>query len=140
MTLPATSFSGYLSYLYDIRDYSDSSFYEQLWMHSHASRQVGTYPATMKCLFRNELAIVAIICVVGIFLFPAAIGSYSAVHGPVTALLAFRAAMKLRFGMVLAAFCTTLFFVIEIGSRCFRVSVPFVMSSSPLQDVLSLRC
>jgi hypothetical protein len=31
-------------------------------------------------------ALLTLICVIGIFLFPAAIGSFSATHGPVTAL------------------------------------------------------
>jgi len=50
-----------------------------------------------------ELTILAVICTVAIFLFPAARGSYSAVHGPVTALLSFRVRLKLWLGMALAA-------------------------------------
>jgi hypothetical protein len=93
----------------------------------------------MKCLFRNELAILAMVCILGIFFFPAAIGPYAAVHGPVTALLAFRAAMKLRFGMVIAAFCI-LFFGVEICSRSSRLAVLFLMLPSPPQATLLLRC
>ena len=43
-----------------------------------------------------ELAVVAVLCVLMIFLFPSVQGSYSMVHGPVTALLAARAAVRLR--------------------------------------------
>jgi hypothetical protein len=50
-----------------------------------------------------ELAIVAIICVLSIFLCPAAAGPYSAVHGPVSALQAIRNFMKLCCAMAMAA-------------------------------------
>jgi hypothetical protein len=40
--------------------------------------------------------VVAVLCVLMIFLFPSGQGSYSMVHGPVTALLAARAAVRLR--------------------------------------------
>jgi len=42
------------------------------------------------------LAVLAVFCVLGIFFFPGAEGPYSAVHGPVTALLSIRAAARLR--------------------------------------------
>lgn len=54
--------------------------------------------------FGHELAIVAIVCVLSIFLFPAAAGSYSAVHGPVTALRAMRSSIRLRWAIAVAAF------------------------------------
>ncbi|HEX6803912.1 MAG TPA: hypothetical protein VF133_09565 [Terriglobales bacterium] len=53
--------------------------------------------------FGHEFAIIAIVCVLGIFLFPAAVGSYSAVHGPVTALQAMRRSIRLRWAMAFAA-------------------------------------
>lgn len=46
------------------------------------------------------LALVAAFCVLGIFLFPVMDGPYSAVHGPVTALLSIRAAARLRMTIV----------------------------------------
>jgi hypothetical protein len=49
-----------------------------------------------------EFIIFAIVCTVALFVFPAATGSYCAVHGPVTALLSLRAKLKLWIGM---AFC-----------------------------------
>ena len=52
---------------------------------------------------RCELAVVAVLCVLMIFLFPSMQGSYSMVHGPVTALLAARAAARLRTAIVQGA-------------------------------------
>lgn len=43
-----------------------------------------------------ELVVLAVLCVLAIFLFPAAQGPYSVVNGPVTALQAARAAARLR--------------------------------------------
>ena len=51
-----------------------------------------------------EVVLVTLLCVIGIFLFPASAGPYSAVHGPVTALQAIRAAARVRWAVVLAAF------------------------------------
>jgi len=42
-----------------------------------------------------ELAVVAVICTLAIFLFPSASGPYCIVHGPVTALRAMRARVLL---------------------------------------------
>jgi hypothetical protein len=41
---------------------------------------------------RRELSIIALICTLGIFLLPCASGSYTSIHGPVTALRAIRIA------------------------------------------------
>lgn len=51
----------------------------------------------------SELAVLSVFCVLSIFLFPCVQGPYSAVHGPVTALQAFRAAARLRIGILAAA-------------------------------------
>lgn len=50
-----------------------------------------------------ELAVLAIFCVITIFLFPVMQGPYSAVNGPVTALQAARAAARLRLSIVQSA-------------------------------------
>ena len=42
----------------------------------------------------------ALVCVLGIFFCPVVSGPYSAVHGPVTALLSIRAAARLRMTIV----------------------------------------
>lgn len=46
------------------------------------------------------LAVLAVMCVLGIFFFPAVQGPYPVVHGPVTALLSIRAAAALRIRIV----------------------------------------
>ena len=51
-----------------------------------------------------ELAILLLVCVLGIFLCPASVGPYAAVHGPVTAFRSLRAFMRVRWSMVVAAF------------------------------------
>ena len=51
----------------------------------------------------SELAVMAVLCVLMIFLFPAMQGPYSVVNGPVTALLAARAAVRLRIAIVQGA-------------------------------------
>jgi len=50
-----------------------------------------------------ELAVLAVLCVLTIFLFPSVQGPYSVVNGPVTALQAARAAVRLRKGIIQAA-------------------------------------
>jgi hypothetical protein len=50
-----------------------------------------------------ELTIVVIVCILSIFLFPSVQGSYSATHGPVTALQAVRAAARVRLAILTAA-------------------------------------
>lgn len=66
-------------------------------------------PRYTKCTPMNsgrigcELAMLAVVCVLTIFLFPAMQGPYSAVNGPVTALQAARTAIRLRKAMVQSA-------------------------------------
>lgn len=64
-----------------------------------------------------ELAVVALFCVLTIFLFPSMQGPYSVVHGPATALLAAQAAARVRTLFVQGAFrclanCLTLSVVV----------------------------
>jgi hypothetical protein len=49
------------------------------------------------------LAVLAVLCVLMVFLFPAVQGPYSVVHGPATALQAARAAVRLRVAIAQAA-------------------------------------
>ena len=49
------------------------------------------------------LAILVLLCVLALFLFPAMQGPYSAVHGPVTALQSARSAARLRVSIVRSA-------------------------------------
>jgi hypothetical protein len=99
---------------------------KQLWMLYEASfiSSVDIISGTVQThmcfqLFGNRLAILAIACVVGLFLFPAAHGPYSAVHGPVTALRSLRAGVSLRWAIAAAAFG---------GLRSALVSSPFFFS------------
>jgi hypothetical protein len=92
----------------------------------------------MKHFFEHHLAIVTMLCVVGIFLFPVAVGPYSAVHGPVTALLAVRTAMKLRLAIALAALCNS---IVSVSAfRSFPVLSLELISATPPQNLLNLRC
>src|SRR5271169_727088 len=50
-----------------------------------------------------ELVVVVVLCVLTIFLFPSTQGSYSVVHGPVTALQAAREGVRLRTAIVQGA-------------------------------------
>ena len=50
-------------------------------------------------------ALLAMVCVMAVFFFPAVQGPYSAVHGPVTVFHGARAAAGLRMGVVQAALC-----------------------------------
>lgn len=52
---------------------------------------------------RCELAVVVILCILVIVFFPAMQGPYSVVHGPVTALQAVRAALRVQAAIVQAA-------------------------------------
>src|SRR5215472_11053545 len=44
----------------------------------------------------SALSVVAVFCILALFFFPVLSGPYSAVHGPVSALLSIRAAGRLR--------------------------------------------
>lgn len=52
--------------------------------------------------FAAVFALVSVLCVLTVFLFPALQGPYSAVHGPVTAFQSARAAVGVRTAMVQA--------------------------------------
>jgi len=51
-----------------------------------------------------EVAVLLLVCVLGIFLCPATVGPYAAVHGPVTAFRSLRALIRVRWSMAAAAF------------------------------------
>jgi len=90
--------------------------------------------------FGHELAIVAIVCVLGIFLFPAAAGSYSAVHGPVTALEAMRNSIRLR-GAIAAAALRFLGMASQFFNCALRQTTEWLLpaTASPTHSPL-LRC
>jgi hypothetical protein len=69
-----------------------------------------------------ELAVVALICVLTIFLFPAMQGPYSVVNGPVTSLQAIRAAARTRLLIIQAAFRSLWNYLVSPLSILFRIS------------------
>lgn len=70
-----------------------------------------------------ELALLAVLCVLTVFLFPSMHGPYSVVHGPATALLAARAASRLQSAIVHAA--------LRSLANC-RLSLLTILFSMPL--------
>jgi hypothetical protein len=94
----------------------------------------------------GALAVVAVLCVLTIFFFPAIEGPYCVVHGPVTALLSIRASATLRMRMVrsgLTAFGDRLHHAYQ--ERALVVPSPVSFTESPLDDFAAsggsiLRC
>jgi hypothetical protein len=85
-----------------------------------------------------ELALLAVVCTLAIFLFPGASGPYPIVHGPVTALRAMRAWLVLLIGLTL-----TLVGLAKFLARRLGVIFPFVSELSRIDPLLQssiLRC
>jgi hypothetical protein len=68
------------------------------------------------------LVLLAVLCVLGIFFFPVMDGPYSAVHGPVTALLSIRAATRLRMTIVRAGITAIRGWFGRVGMALARLS------------------
>ncbi len=88
-----------------------------------------------------EIAVLLVVCTVAMFLFPTATGSYSAVHGPVTALLSFRTKLKTWLGMLLAAL-RWLGRALPDGCGALRSALEkiFPPHSVPTEQIAVLRC
>jgi hypothetical protein len=88
-----------------------------------------------------EFAILAAVCALGIFLFPATSGPYSAVHGPVTALLSSRAKLKLCSGLAIAGLSLRWHFLLDgcAALSGLREKVGLPNSVSP-EQISVLRC
>jgi hypothetical protein len=89
-----------------------------------------------------ELAVVAAFCVLTIFLFPGMQGPYSVVHGPVTALLAVRAAAKVRIGILqgaLRSLANHLILAIVVFSRMSLIEL-ISQTAALLESGTILRC
>ncbi len=88
-----------------------------------------------------ELAVLAVFCVLAIFLFPAMQGPYSAVNGPATALQSARSALRLRTAIVQSA-CQSLgnlpisLVILSLISLFGEVRYPY----SPEESTVVLRC
>jgi len=76
----------------------------------------------------HKFALLAIVCTLGIFLFPAASGPYPSVHGPVSALRAMRAWILLLTAMTLAF--ADIAARPKVGSW---IVLPFLLASSRLR-------
>ncbi len=87
-----------------------------------------------------EVAILAVICTVAIFAFPATSGPYSAVHGPVTALLSLRMKLKLWLAMALAALQLAGLVMPRFAAQ--RAAQPMILlpQSVPPEQTAILRC
>ena len=72
----------------------------------------------------SEVAVLAVFCVLTIFLFPVVQGPYPAVHGPVTALQAARASARLRIAIALFASTFSRFFQLPLAAATIRIDVP----------------
>jgi hypothetical protein len=88
-----------------------------------------------------EFALVAILCTVTLLLFPAVQGPYSAVHGPVTALLSLKAKVFLCLTLLLAAMhlfaCC-----VAVCHLALRISLdgPFLLAAFDSEHAAVLRC
>jgi hypothetical protein len=85
-----------------------------------------------------ELALVAIVCTLAIFLFPAVSGPYPIVHGPATALRAMRAWLLLLIALTLALVALGRTLATQLGVTV--SSVPAANRIDPLQQSSVLRC
>lgn len=91
--------------------------------------------------FGFEFVLLVVICVAALFFFPVAQGSYSAVHGPVTALRSIK--YRLRIWLILAmAACSLLHNRPLLGGsrRLFRVHTGVGFFFCGPEQVLVLRC
>jgi hypothetical protein len=88
-----------------------------------------------------EFALVAILCTVALFLFPAVQGPYCAVHGPVTALLSLKAKVFLCLVLLLAA-THLLAHSVAVCHLALRIPLDrvFLPSSFDLEHADLLRC
>src|SRR5262252_5025362 len=91
------------------------------------------------------LALLAVFCVLGIFFFPVMNGPYSAVHGPVTALLSIRAASRLRMAIrsaihaVMSFVCCSLIGFLPASLAALTADDSFLPGHSPA-SIAVLRC
>ena len=88
-----------------------------------------------------EVTLIAILCTVALFFFPAVQGPYSAVHGPVTALLSLKAKLFLCLILFLAAM-HLLVRCVAVVAMTFRPRVerPFIPGSLDSEQPSVLRC
>ena len=87
-------------------------------------------------------ALLALVCVLSMFFFPAPRGSFQSVHGPTTTLRSLRLAVLLLMGMAMAALSL---FGRAIALLLRRLGADFSLAASPgdapsLQQLCTIRC
>jgi hypothetical protein len=88
-----------------------------------------------------KLAVITVLCVVSLFLFPAAQGSYTSVHGPVTALQSVRAVLRLRLAMIAATLSSSALLLSSAAVSRIHALFAALMPDSAFPDFTSvLRC
>jgi hypothetical protein len=90
--------------------------------------------------FSYEFAILAILCIAAIFLFPVIQGPYSAVHGPVTALLSIKARLLMWLALALTALLVGCRLFARARGFCFKPREGLTFGASPFQHTPVLRC
>jgi hypothetical protein len=87
-----------------------------------------------------EVAVLAVLCVAAIFFFPAIQGPYPVVHGPVTAILAARAALRLHISIMHAALSSPyLISPLALLARMALSGIDFPPTATPESSAI-LRC
>ena len=93
------------------------------------------------CRPTRALSLVALLCILSIFLFAAPSGPYSAVHGPVTALRAFHGSLAMFWSIATAASLLVCMQVAHLATRwCLGFSWDMSSCSSRLYLSAKLRC
>jgi hypothetical protein len=94
----------------------------------------------MPSRLRRELSVVVLLCTLSIFLFPGVTGPYSTVHGPVTALLALRQALKAFWSMACAALRRSPFRRTRMAISASLLLLAPLPTAAPQRGVTVLRC
>jgi hypothetical protein len=94
----------------------------------------------MPSRLRRELSVVVLLCTLSIFLFPGVTGPYSSVHGPVTALLALRQALKAFWAMACVALRRAPFLQALLAMFASLLLLAPLPTAAPQRGVTVLRC
>jgi hypothetical protein len=91
--------------------------------------------------FGFEFVLLLILCTAGLFFFPVAHGSYSAVHGPVTALQSIKTRLQMWAMMAVAACSPTVKRLFAADSRHpFQAGATIASILSSSDQIFVLRC
>jgi hypothetical protein len=89
---------------------------------------------------KRDLALVATLCTLSIFLFTAPSGPYSAVHGPVTGLRALHVSFAILWSIAIAAWALDCRLVVPYAAECRFGSVSDLLFLRSLCLSTELRC